>query len=1156
MLKTMALRSALIAFTCSVSVAAYAMADTSRSINVPAGKLADALESLARECGVDVIYPAAQVRDLKTKGVSGTLETNEAFRKLLEGTPLILKLEGSAVLITLPRTDTAAVTPSPSVSPPQVALATQPASPSSSRSLWQRLRLAASETDEPGAGAESSAGHSEIKTVEEFEPTVKGMPEVLIKGSKTLNSDIQRTKDDIQPYVIYTAEEIQRSMATNLEDFFRSRLTMSAPPTDSFGELTGSFSQSPSSGSNQSQISLRGLGVDETLILVNGRRRPGVSYINSPMFKLSTKGGFGQPDINGIPLESIERIEVLPATASGIYGGGATGGVINIILKTNFTGTEVTADYANTFDDTAGLKRITANGGMTLEGGRSSINFSASYSEQNPMFVRDRAFFQADARARIASSDPRAYESRNLALPVGYTPNIRAIQTCNYLPPDFIQVCTPSSVPTSLRLKPEFGGTDLGSIVTHVPVGYDGDPRQLVANAGTVDLGLANDLANAGRSLVNNPRTNSVSVTLNRDFTGWLSMYANASRSMNHGSTRSAGLSNTGYVIAADAPTNPFDTPIQVSVPFPGYSFLQSNDSEALDSLLGVTFNLPHDWRGQLEGSWGRSRSQSFGGNPFFFYDQGDTDPVTFAFTRTREGLINAVQRGSVDVLVDPNLHPLDLSAYRLDPYPNWRQTPSDSVSYGGLLRLSGPLFQIPGGAVMLSGLLERRDNEAKEVVSTILNENNDGKDTYRFFPKRSVDTDSYYLEATIPVFSARNALPWVSLLDLQASTRRDKSHSRSVRITGISIDGPDDRPESVNYTDSSVVGTGYTFGFRFAPVQDFILRSSYSRGFLPPSIIQLSSLVGSTDVVDSNAPGFVSAIPADPQRGHELIGTSGIPATIVSEGNPGLKPETSDSVSVGLILQPRFAPGLRLSIDYTQIEKKNEIAPVDNLSMLSMSPEEAARVYPGRITRAPPSPADGYAVGPVTFLDFSLINNLDSTVKAVDFQTSYSLDTSAAGRFEIYSVATLAKEASRRVTVEADLVDTVGFHEGPLKWRGNLGADWNLGALSLGWNMQFLDRYRISYRYEPVEMNEYYARRQGSAYVPSQTYHDLSFRYDLGRSRFASVGLLDGVRISGGVQNVLNAHPPVDTRNLELGYSVYGDPRLRRYTLEVAKSF
>jgi len=64
-----------------------------------------------------------------------------------------------------------------------------------------------------------------------------------------------------------------------------------------------------------STINLRGLGSNETLILIDGRRTAGVSFAGNSV----------QPDINGIPLSAIERIEVLPSSASAIYGGAAVG---------------------------------------------------------------------------------------------------------------------------------------------------------------------------------------------------------------------------------------------------------------------------------------------------------------------------------------------------------------------------------------------------------------------------------------------------------------------------------------------------------------------------------------------------------------------------------------------------------------------------------------------------------------------------------------------------------------------------------------------------------------------------------------------------------------------------------------------------------------
>ena len=1125
MLKTMALRSALIAFTCSISVAAYAIADTPRSINVPAGNLTDALESLAKECGVDVIYPAAQLRDLKTNGVSGTLETKEAFRKLLEGTPLILKLEGSAVLITLRRSEIVATAPSSAASAPEVALSTESAAPSRSKGFWQRLRLAQGEADEPGGKRETSAARSEKKdTVEEFEPTVKGMPEVLIKGSKTLNSDIQRTKDDIQPYVIYTAEEIQRSMATNLEDFFRSRLTMSAPPTDSFGELTGSFSQSPSSGSNQSQISLRGLGVDETLILVNGRRRPGVSYINSPMFKLSTKGGFGQPDINGIPLESIERIEVLPATASGIYGGGATGGVINIILKTNYSGLDVSVEYANTFDTDSTSKRWSANGGFTLEDGKTSIAFSGSYSEQNEMLIRDRDFTLRSRQRQVRNSPESFYSNESTEIPVGFTPNIKnnAVD-CNEL-----GECTFAN----LVLKD--GLVDIGSPITYLPTGYSGDVQQLIDNSGSYNLDLANDVSNGGRSIQSGPRINSLNLTVSRQFSDTFSMFANVSRAENAGSVLFAGLPNSAS-IDADSPTNPFTTDIRVTFPVPGFAFKQEFQSESVNAVMGAALRLPFHWQAQLEGSWGKSRTISDGGSPFLIDDLRDP-PIDGPIVRT--GLDSAIRTGEIDVLRDLNRSTLDLSAFEL-PYPNAGMSPADSLSSGGLLRLSGPLFHLPGGDVALSALLDHRKDVAKAAFTRSQAESL-GENLFFYYPGRQTTTDSFYLEANVPLVTSLNERPWLRIFELQASARRDSNKTRSVPTAGIQVPNPDEAPDSITYTESTEKATGYTVGFRAAAIRDVVLRMSFGHGFLPPSIAQIGSTIINTATVQYGI--------GDPLRLYEEVGTQA-DATIVIEGNPNLKSESSNSFSTGLIVTPRFLEGVRLSIDYTQIKKTDEISGVD-IELLMRNPE----LYPGRVVRGPEL-GDGLP-GPITYLDTTLINIDQTTVKALDLQLNYSLATERAGSFNFYAVATRQNEYSRRLTQISSVTNSVGFRDGPLEWRGNAGIDWYRGALTVGWNMQHFASYKVYQSTDSPDTAEYYVDIQGARSIPAQTYHDISFRYWFGDGMLSKVRAFRGMVLTGGIQNVFDTSPPIDATSGDVGYSTYGDPLMRRYTLQLTKSF
>lgn len=94
------MRGAILAFVCMASFAALASAETPKAVNVPAGDLIDAVESLAKQYGVDVIYPSGPLKGRTTPGLSGTLEPMDAFKRLLDGTPLTLSEEGGALLIT------------------------------------------------------------------------------------------------------------------------------------------------------------------------------------------------------------------------------------------------------------------------------------------------------------------------------------------------------------------------------------------------------------------------------------------------------------------------------------------------------------------------------------------------------------------------------------------------------------------------------------------------------------------------------------------------------------------------------------------------------------------------------------------------------------------------------------------------------------------------------------------------------------------------------------------------------------------------------------------------------------------------------------------------------------------------------------------------
>ena len=141
-------------------------------------------------------------------------------------------------------------------------------------------------------------------------------------------SSIKRTVEEQSlPVIVFTREEINRTGAVNVE-----QLMQLMPAMSTLGATTGS-QLSGLSTYGLSSASLRGLGGSRTLVLINGRRVVPFAQSTSNV------------DINSIPVAAIDRIEVLTDGASSVYGSDAIAGVINFILRRDFTGVEVSAEY-------------------------------------------------------------------------------------------------------------------------------------------------------------------------------------------------------------------------------------------------------------------------------------------------------------------------------------------------------------------------------------------------------------------------------------------------------------------------------------------------------------------------------------------------------------------------------------------------------------------------------------------------------------------------------------------------------------------------------------------------------------------------------------------------------------------------------------------
>jgi iron complex outermembrane recepter protein len=199
-------------------------------------------------------------------------------------------------------------------------------------------------------------------------------------------TNIKRTDTETaSPVQVLTRDDIERTGKQSIQEVLRGITA------DGQGSIPTSFSAGFAAGS--AAVSLRGLGVNSTLVLVNGRRMA--------TYGLADDGARTFVDVNSIPLEAVERVEVLKDGASAIYGSDAIGGVVNIILRKNYTGAAIGGSYgqasrgdgqATRAFGTVGFGDITAN--------KYNVFVSLEASKEKDIMSTDRGFIgQNDLRS-------------------------------------------------------------------------------------------------------------------------------------------------------------------------------------------------------------------------------------------------------------------------------------------------------------------------------------------------------------------------------------------------------------------------------------------------------------------------------------------------------------------------------------------------------------------------------------------------------------------------------------------------------------------------------------------------------------------------------------------------------------------------------------
>ena len=191
---------------------------------------------------------------------------------------------------------------------------------------------------------------------------------IIVTGSR-IQTAVPTT---VAPVQVLSNELIQSTGTVNIQETLLDNPVFGTP---SFSRTNSSFN---TSGSGLATVDLRNLGIDRTLVLVNGRR------------VVSGIPGSSAVDLNMIPTQLVQRVEVLTSgSASAIYGSDAVAGVVNFILKDDFQGVEVNAQ--------AGVSEVgdnfTLDTGVLMGGnfddGRGNATIFFGYSEQGSAYARN-----------------------------------------------------------------------------------------------------------------------------------------------------------------------------------------------------------------------------------------------------------------------------------------------------------------------------------------------------------------------------------------------------------------------------------------------------------------------------------------------------------------------------------------------------------------------------------------------------------------------------------------------------------------------------------------------------------------------------------------------------------------------------------------------
>ena len=752
-------------------------------------------------------------------------------------------------------------------------------------------------------------------------------------------SNIRRVQSETaSPVQTVSREDIERSGKTSVAELLQTLAL------DNAGSVPKTFYNGFSSGG--AAISLRGLGAGATLVLVNGRR--------VAPFALADDGTKTYTDLNTIPLEAVERIEILKDGGSAVYGSDAIAGVVNIILKKEFNGLQarVSVGQSLQYGDGRDTQFSVMGGFGNLDTDGYNFFGDLEYHKTNSIDLSNRT-----DRGRVGRTDLRTdgFTSSDTTAGGAGAGGTGAILAG--------RASTGSSIignvrnPTTLlyysrddqRAATGFTRTFPGAACSNFTSYPQGDPN------GSCLIDATNKYVQVQPSSEDYNFYGRGSFKLGDNFTGYFegNYYQDTTRT--HGTpsgvsgswaSPTAAVTSNG-ILGANHPDNPyFGSAARLRYLATDVGGRNSaNDSTFSRFLVGVRGSA-FGWDIDTAATYSRDRIKEVR-TGFLQFDVLtallNPTAANVAIASANSAAYRALPAGSV-YRIGENAG-LNSAALYQALSPAISATGQSQTALADF-KASRELFNLPGGALGVAiGAEFRHEQNSLTPVSGTERANIVG-----------LGYSAYSLSRNISAIYAEAVAPVVKMVEISAAARYD------------------------HYSDA---GNSFTpkAGIKFTPIEQFAIRGTFSKGFRAP-----------------NAPesgGGTAAFATSPDPVRCALGVTSVcsatSVAFISSGNPNLQPEHSKVFTGGIVLDPTKTTSIAL--DYFNIVRKNEI--------IAGSGSNSDAVLAGRVTRDPTNTQAGIAGDPGLLVAIlaPYVNSSRTRVRGLDLDARQDVPLASYGK-------------------------------------------------------------------------------------------------------------------------------------------------------------